>query len=48
MKRYNEALETLDSRLVRKGESLRFLKEKVLVLTRIKQSEEALRVYEKV
>jgi tetratricopeptide (TPR) repeat protein len=48
MRRYKEALETLDSLLVRERENLRFLKEKALVLNRMKQSEEALRVYEKI
>jgi tetratricopeptide (TPR) repeat protein len=48
MRRFNEALEALDSVLVRESENLRFLKEKALILNRMKQWDEALRVYEKV
>ncbi len=48
MRRFDEALETLDSVLVRESENLRFLKEKALILNRMKQWYEALRVYEMV
>lgn len=47
MGRFDEALETLDSVLVRESENLRFLKEKALILNRMKRRDEALRVYEK-
>ena len=48
MRRFNEALEALDSVLVRESENLRFLKEKAVILNRMKRRDEALRVYEKV
>ena len=48
MRRYEEALETLDSVLVKERENPRFLKERALILNRMKRSEEALRVYERV
>jgi len=48
MKRDPEALEILDSALVGDRENTRSLKEKALLLTRLKQPEEALNIYEKV
>ena len=48
MENYKEALETLDTVLVSDRESLLFLKEKALILNRIKQCDEALGIYEKV
>jgi tetratricopeptide (TPR) repeat protein len=48
MKRYQEALETLDSVLVADRENSRFLKEKAMVLNRLKQPGQALNIYEKV
>jgi len=48
MKRYEEALEILDSLLVRDRENILFLKEKALILNRMKQGDEALRLYERV
>jgi tetratricopeptide (TPR) repeat protein len=47
MGRLRESLETLDSVLVRESENLRFLKEKALILSRMKRWDEALMVYEK-
>jgi len=47
MGRFDEALETLDSVLVRESENLRFLKEKAVILNRMKRWDEAVRVYEK-
>lgn len=47
MGRFRESLETLDSVLVRERENLRFLKEKALILSRMKRWDEALMVYEK-
>lgn len=48
MKRFEDALEILDSVLVKESDNLRFLKEKALLLNRMEQVDEALRIYEKV
>ena len=47
MERYEEALETLDSVLVGERQNLRFLKEKAVILGRLKQFDKALKIYEK-
>lgn len=48
MGRFDEALETLDSLLVIERENARFLKEKAVILNRMKRWDEALSLYEKV
>ena len=45
--RYEEALETVESALIRERENPRLLKEKALVLDRMKRMDEALRAYER-
>ncbi len=47
LKRYSEALETLDNALVTDRGEPRLLKEKALVLNRLQRGEEALELYEK-
>lgn len=48
MGRFSEALEILDSALVKEGDNLRFLREKALLMNRMNRLEEALKIYEKV
>ena len=48
MGHYDEALEAVDSALISDRDSLRLLKEKALVLDRMKLPDEALRTYERV
>ncbi len=47
MGRCEEALETVDARLIKDGEDPPFLKEKALILVRLNRLNEALRCYEK-
>jgi tetratricopeptide (TPR) repeat protein len=48
MERFNEALEIIDSVLVKESDNLRFLREKAMLLNRMNRPEEALKIYEKV
>ena len=47
MKRYQEALEILDAVLINEKRNIRFMKEKALVLSRLKDWDKALNIYEK-